>query len=276
LYIVGHRALWRMGICHRDISVANLTWDSTKKKGVLNNFHLARFANKIIPSDNSIIGTVPFLALDVLGSAISRNRDTPLYRHELESFTWVLIYLCYSVTKSEADGTFGLDVPEKITEWFPKAASNNWKDSFQLVCIGASKRDLYGSVLPMPGPTMTSAHVHRDLKILHLIRYLYSFWVHRYHTRQLAMMAYEAVKEGKDHDRLRRRLENLNLRPDPDKGEFLVPDPYKEMDEEVLWKMVIEDHCLILEGDRSVYIQGLMRAYLDTQWPEVIEKLRDT
>ena len=147
-----------MGICHRDISVANLMWDSTKKNGVLNNFHLTRFANKTIPSDNSIIGTVPFLALDVLGSAISRNRDTPLYRHELESFTWVLIYLCYSVTQSEADGTFGLDVPEKITEWFPKAASNNWKDLFQLVCIGA-----HGTQTPFRATKLITAICERIL-----------------------------------------------------------------------------------------------------------------
>ena len=98
-----------MGIRHVDVSVANMLWDKGKEKGVLSDFDLAKPVSQIT-------GTLPFMALDLLDEDGVKGLVAPLYRHQLESFTWVFVYLCYAVTKKGDD--FGLSVKGSIKEWF--------------------------------------------------------------------------------------------------------------------------------------------------------------
>ncbi|KAG8895404.1 hypothetical protein FRB99_000606 [Tulasnella sp. 403] len=92
--VIRNRALWRHGICHRDISDGNIMvfWDNGTPIGVLIDFDLAT----LIASDNTgsvnweRAGTLPFMALELL--AASARQDAGVihrFAHDLESTFWV-------------------------------------------------------------------------------------------------------------------------------------------------------------------------------------------
>ncbi len=76
--------------------------------GVLIDFDLAILHGG--PSKNTErIGTMPFMALDILASIIVANTDQlHLYRHDAESFLWVAIWVCgtYDGGKERQDAPF--------------------------------------------------------------------------------------------------------------------------------------------------------------------------
>ena len=67
--------------------------------GVLNDFDLARLITSDIlyPRGFDRTGTKPFLALDLLTDGAQDGKVERLYRHDLESFLWVLMWIaaCY-------------------------------------------------------------------------------------------------------------------------------------------------------------------------------------
>lgn len=76
---------------HRDISVRNLM---TRKRGdriygVLNDFDLATHFSRTEASSKQRTGTQPFMAIDLL----KPNPPGHLYRHDLESFFYVLVWI---------------------------------------------------------------------------------------------------------------------------------------------------------------------------------------
>ena len=96
LLVSGHRYLWEGGIEHNDISVGNLMYDKTKNgEGVLNDFDLAHVNGNTRPSGTARTGTMPFMALDLLTEGAWAGRVERLYRHDCESFAWVLLWICY-------------------------------------------------------------------------------------------------------------------------------------------------------------------------------------
>ncbi|KAF8068646.1 hypothetical protein FPV67DRAFT_1084118 [Lyophyllum atratum] len=85
-----HRVLWVNGIRHGDISLDNLMVNPQTKMGVLNDFDLAILeGHRII--DGEWTGTVPFTAIDLLRHRFFGRKVERLYRHDLESFIWVLV-----------------------------------------------------------------------------------------------------------------------------------------------------------------------------------------
>jgi Fungal protein kinase len=93
--VLGHRHLWNGGIEHNDISVSNMIYDKTKNgDGVLNDFDLAHVRGKTRPSGTGRTGTMPFMALDLLTKNAWAGKVERLYRHDCESFVWVLLWIC--------------------------------------------------------------------------------------------------------------------------------------------------------------------------------------
>ncbi|KZT00871.1 uncharacterized protein LAESUDRAFT_731800 [Laetiporus sulphureus 93-53] len=89
-----HFALWMKGFEHTDISIDNLLYDPVTRKGVLNVFDLARVR---LDSKNQVTGrertgTIPFMAMDLLSSEYFHGETVRLYRHDFESFLWMLPY----------------------------------------------------------------------------------------------------------------------------------------------------------------------------------------
>ncbi|KAG6812275.1 hypothetical protein H0H87_009886 [Tephrocybe sp. NHM501043] len=93
---IGHHASYTKGrVLHRDLSENNLmfkTASNGSKKGILNDWDLASEVeddNEIkLSNANHRTGTLPFMARDLLVT------DPPphLYRHDLESFFYILIW----------------------------------------------------------------------------------------------------------------------------------------------------------------------------------------
>ncbi|KAG1717241.1 hypothetical protein EDB19DRAFT_1923676 [Suillus lakei] len=89
-------SLWKEGVYHRDVSAGNLMWywKDGKRMGVLNDYDLSSLADVQGPLGNERTGTVPFMALELLSAKAQRGEVKHLYRHDLESFMWVFIWLC--------------------------------------------------------------------------------------------------------------------------------------------------------------------------------------
>ncbi|KAG0699554.1 hypothetical protein DFH29DRAFT_1014270 [Suillus ampliporus] len=95
--ILCHLALWKGGVHHRDISPPNMMYYRTKNgvlMAVLNDYDLSSLAITPGPQSNERTGTVPFMALDLLSPKGQRGQVKHLYRHDLESFMWVLVWVC--------------------------------------------------------------------------------------------------------------------------------------------------------------------------------------
>ncbi|KAJ7592400.1 hypothetical protein C8J56DRAFT_1161612 [Mycena floridula] len=93
-----HFLLWRLGIEHGDISVSNLMYNERTQKGILNDWDLATYRFLVTASVLSLrrdrTASMPFVALQLLDDAGWKGEIRRLYRHDLESFAWVLFWIC--------------------------------------------------------------------------------------------------------------------------------------------------------------------------------------
>ena len=62
--------------------------------GVLNDFDLAHVSGEERPSGTERTGTMPVMALDLLTKDAWTGKVERLYRHDCESFVWVLLWIC--------------------------------------------------------------------------------------------------------------------------------------------------------------------------------------
>ncbi|KAH7903649.1 hypothetical protein BJ138DRAFT_984464, partial [Hygrophoropsis aurantiaca] len=88
-----HYALWKGELYHRDISENNLMYYRDKGNiavGVLNDFDLS--STKQIRQGNERTGTIPFMAIQLLKQQSTSGHYRHLYRHDAESFMWVLAW----------------------------------------------------------------------------------------------------------------------------------------------------------------------------------------
>lgn len=147
IYLLAHHWIYKTsGILHRDISISNIMFRREGKRsvsvsGVLCDWDLARDSENARSPDTTGLhamqdsdgeedvvieiaryrtGTGPFMALDLL-----QERTVPphLYRHDLESFFFVLVWFCAVYNPREQ--TFG--------------HIKNWENS-DLVRVGNEKR----------------------------------------------------------------------------------------------------------------------------------------
>ncbi|PVF92559.1 hypothetical protein CPB86DRAFT_744149 [Serendipita vermifera] len=90
-----HLALWKHGIYHRDISSGNLMCKKVGEQvvGVLIDYDLATRARDGSLGNTDRTGTVPFMALDLISEQGLKQRVPHVYRHDAESFFWVLMWI---------------------------------------------------------------------------------------------------------------------------------------------------------------------------------------
>ncbi len=72
-----------------------------ENRGILNDFDLAHLADRDPPSGLERTGTMPFMALDLLTDEAWEGGVKRLYRHDCESFAWVLLWICCRYEKGE-------------------------------------------------------------------------------------------------------------------------------------------------------------------------------
>ena len=106
------------GIHHGDISFNNLMYDTSAINGpvgILNDFDLAIWVDHST-TNNDRTGTIPFMAIDVLDGELG-DRVPRLYRHDMESFVWVLAYI--TVAKIEyKDRSIKISPFGGVEAWF--------------------------------------------------------------------------------------------------------------------------------------------------------------
>ncbi|KAG2124882.1 hypothetical protein DEU56DRAFT_826408 [Suillus clintonianus] len=91
-----HLTLWKEGVYHRDVSPTNMMWywKDGKRIGVSNDYDFSSLADDLGPRGNERTGTVPFMAIDLLPEKGQSGEVKHMYRHDLESFVWVFIWVC--------------------------------------------------------------------------------------------------------------------------------------------------------------------------------------
>ncbi|TFY66126.1 hypothetical protein EVG20_g4961 [Dentipellis fragilis] len=94
-----HRVVYvKAGVLHRDLSTGNLMFNRDKRDnayGILNDWDLCEEADTNPKADTAPFrqraGTLPFMAMDLL----CENPPVHRYRHDLESFFWILIWAVF-------------------------------------------------------------------------------------------------------------------------------------------------------------------------------------
>uniref|UniRef100_A0A0W0G9D7 Fungal-type protein kinase domain-containing protein n=1 Tax=Moniliophthora roreri TaxID=221103 RepID=A0A0W0G9D7_MONRR len=92
-----HYILWHIGVAHGDISLSNIMYREVTGKCILNDYDLATLMDPgtEVPDCKGYecTGTKPFMALDLLKEEGVMDHTQRRYRHDLESFCWVLVWV---------------------------------------------------------------------------------------------------------------------------------------------------------------------------------------
>ncbi|KAI5994272.1 hypothetical protein F5J12DRAFT_896793 [Pisolithus orientalis] len=93
--VLCHYTLWSKGIHHRDVSHSNLMYyrDGSKVMGVLNDYDLSSLTDFDNLMGDEQTGTMPFMAIDLLEKEGLDGKVEHLYRHDMESFIYVFIWI---------------------------------------------------------------------------------------------------------------------------------------------------------------------------------------
>jgi len=106
------------GIHHGDISYNNLMYDisvADEPVGIVNDFDLATWVDHKA-TNNDRTGTIPFMAIDLLDGGLD-DRTPRLYRHDIESFVWVLTYITVANIEYE-NYTIKISPLPQVDVWF--------------------------------------------------------------------------------------------------------------------------------------------------------------
>ncbi|KAJ6515151.1 hypothetical protein C8R47DRAFT_1090255 [Mycena vitilis] len=103
-----HYRLWHNGIEHGDISLSNLMYrKGPENTVVLNDFDLARNRDDSSQTGQIRTGTLAFMAVQLLTAEGISGEIPRSYRHDLESFLWVTLWVLYRYS----NGRLILDPP---------------------------------------------------------------------------------------------------------------------------------------------------------------------
>ena len=123
----GHHRLWVNGIHHGDISFNNLMYDFLEKTGnpvgILNDFDLATWVDHST-TNNDRTGTIPFVAIDLLDGGL-QGRVPRLYRHDMESFIWVLAYITVARVRYDNSVIGIFLLPGPVDAWFKDGTTSD-------------------------------------------------------------------------------------------------------------------------------------------------------
>ncbi|KAF9245421.1 hypothetical protein BU15DRAFT_31077, partial [Melanogaster broomeanus] len=92
----GHYVLWKARIHHCDVSCENLMYYRVNRKviGVLNDYDLAPLTTSNNPLGYERTGTILCMAIDLLRHNSQDGEVAHLYRHDMESFVWLFVWIC--------------------------------------------------------------------------------------------------------------------------------------------------------------------------------------
>jgi len=112
-----------------------------KAEGVLNDYDLASW-DKFPTTNSDRTGTVPFMALDLLHGGLDQQIPR-LYRHDAESFVWVLAYLT-AIAIEYKGHSVKISRPPYFNLWFKDDLQPNYTSKLALYIN-------YGRAFRIPG-----------------------------------------------------------------------------------------------------------------------------
>ena len=137
-------------------------YETDKPVGIVNDYDLATWVDHSA-MNNDRTGTIPFMAIDLLDGGLD-GRIPRLYRHDMESFVWVLAYITVANIEYK-DCAIKISPPPKVGAWF-RDGDQSERDAHV-----SSKRLLpleYGRIQP----------VYKGYyRYLHVIREIIRYWV---------------------------------------------------------------------------------------------------
>ncbi len=156
---IAHYLNWCNGIQHKDISLNNLMYrrkpDNTLC-AVLNDWDLSSVVTegKETCSGFELTGTVPFMAIDLLSEEALAGKIRHLYRHDLESFIWVFLWVVHCCLNGQ-----------KLV----KPPFEKWSTPDVEACGGAKLRFLFaGHLRVKPTASWTSEYPLASASIIYL------------------------------------------------------------------------------------------------------------
>uniref|UniRef100_A0A8H7XYE1 Fungal-type protein kinase domain-containing protein n=1 Tax=Psilocybe cubensis TaxID=181762 RepID=A0A8H7XYE1_PSICU len=128
--VICHAFLWKNYVEHGDPSLSNIMYDPVDKCGVLSDFDLSllQWEPRVIGTDRT--GTVPFMAIELLSKKYWEGKIQRFYHHELESFIWILAYVCLLYDRGIRKKNESVD---------------SWRTSDYKIC-SKEKRHFYGNL----------------------------------------------------------------------------------------------------------------------------------
>ena len=236
--MVVYQALRDKGVEHGGVKIANpMHHDSTVVKARYDIDQVRLYGQHSEPSTN--VGTLPFLALDLLDERPPDGTVRSLYRHDAESFAWCLIYICICMEKG-SDGRIGTVNPHPLSSWFKNADS----------CLTSkTKLSRHGLFDKIP--------LHQNM--MSLVSTLHDYWVTCFedrekNTRNLKVSSKRAgVKVGGGISRL--------LPPDlvKPKKTVLKTEPYEELPPQEWFRQVFR----LLLREINVVPQSKVKVFLE-------------
>ncbi|KAG6309660.1 hypothetical protein E4U44_006569 [Claviceps purpurea] len=112
--IKGHQSLYEAGILHRDISINNLMINEESETNMscphflIDLDHAIKIDPNVLPNKRTKIGTRAFMAIDLLNGMEEHS-----FSHDLESFFWVLYWICIHYGKSGTDS----QISPRLDRW---------------------------------------------------------------------------------------------------------------------------------------------------------------
>ena len=233
----GHHRLWVNGIHHGDISLKNLMYSISEKGvplGVVNDFDLASWVGRST-TNNDRTGTIPFMAIDLLEGGLDRCIPR-LYRHDMESFSWVLAYVTVAGIQYKED-TINITPVGSVCTWF-----EDEKQSDRTIHV-ASKR-LFPSEYNEDQEVSGRYHGY-----FHIVREITQYWC-----------TFHASLRSKNHKVRPLRPTPMPIKENPVSGEPEVDDPAGSL------RLLIEEVDKMLGGadDRFTRLKTTLLEAIET------------
>ncbi|KAF8875297.1 hypothetical protein BD779DRAFT_1563794 [Infundibulicybe gibba] len=200
-----HLDLWRGGVRHCDISVSNLMYDEISKRGILNDFDLALLRIHRSPSGTERTGTMPFMALDLLEKPAWNGEVRREYRHDAESFAWVLLWICCTYRN-------GKELPIRPLQGFIQRDFNTTYEKK----LAMSRRLDDGSLEPTASYRKEYFTAASNLLIGYGIRHF---------TKRPRHKDSKADMDGADAESVSRELAAIEVELRPWREQLALPDP---------------------------------------------------
>ncbi|KAF9236764.1 hypothetical protein BU15DRAFT_76590 [Melanogaster broomeanus] len=150
--VLCHYSLWKEGIHHRSVSCENLAYHRVDGKviGVLNGYTLASLVHSCQPLGDERTPAIPFMAIDLLRQDGKDGQVQHRYRHDMESFIWVFIWVSLQYEDGKLRSTGPLDA---------------WAEANGVECLRL-KRDFLYAPWPDDLDINTNGHAERFLLFL--------------------------------------------------------------------------------------------------------------